>query len=69
MEQVTTKRILGKARIAGESLIKEAEKKLENAINDQDWRSAAELDAYINGMNQMKIVYEMGIDRLQEDTK
>jgi len=46
------------AEIVSEKMIKEFEKKLAKAIQDENWKEAASLESYISGMSQILIVFQ-----------
>ena len=48
---------------AAQSMIDDMRRKLAQAVKDEDWRRAGELDAYISGMDQIYIIFEMAQDK------
>ena len=57
---------LSRAFLASYDMIHKAEKRLEDAIKDQDWQGASEIESYISGMNQIKAVFEQTVKKEDE---
>ena len=45
-----------------QKIIDDTQKLLDAAIEDKNWKRAAELDSYISGMEQTLIVFEQAIE-------
>ena len=59
--------ILRTAITASEILIKKSGVRLKAAIEYQEWGNATEIESYISGMVQMKVVFEQAINELKKE--
>lgn len=46
-----------------EKMIIDIEEKIQESIQSENWNRAADLKSYLNGMQQMLIVFEQALDR------
>lgn len=51
---------LGRGLAITRKMIADMEKKLQAAIEREDWAKAADLDSYIGGMRQIETVFSLG---------